>query len=841
VRYVGTSVQRVEDDRLLNGSGHYIADLTAPGLLHAAFHRSPLPHARIVSIDASAARRVPGVVTVITGAEMATYTNRLFGLAMFGGLYTPPYDALATDRVRHVGDPVALVVAESRYVAEDAAELIDVRYEPLPAIATMDEALDPSRPALWPKAKGNVLFTNSRSHGDVDGAFAAADRVITRTFVGHRHSNQPMETRGCAALVDDSTGTLTFHSATQNTHGLRWYLGLVTDRRTIPRSIKELATTQREQLKRVVRGVREFAAANGEALNGGDNSGAVSQFKTDPSSLLDLLRSLIGLAAKGAVGAPHVQAGDIGGAFGAKASFWREEVAVASTAIHLRRSIKWIEDRNEHLANGGHARDERMRVSAAVTNDGEILGLKTDLLMDQGAYPAMPFGAAMFTQIMRVMMPGVYRMRGFEFNAKVVATNKGTYVAYRGPWAMETWTRERLIDVIARELGLTPEAVRLRNMVTAEELPRPMVTGPMLDVRMSARATLDKGLEIADLPAFRAAQETARAEGRALGIGIATFHEAAPGPPGFAEQLMEGATMLATEPVRTVLEADGTVSVLLQQMPHGQGHETTFAQVAADELGCLPSEVRVRVGDTRVTPFGLMGTGGSRAGAMAGGAVTYATRELRQQIIDHAADLLEANPDDLQVTDGRIHVAGVPAISVGFVDVASEVTRRGDDPLRAEHAYDGGEGGWTMGTHVCWVEVDLDTGFVTIPRYVVVEDCGEMINPAIVEGQIRGGVAQGVGAVLYEKIHYDEDANFQSGTFADYLIPTSMEIPEIEIVHLETPTDIEANYRGVGEGGMILAPAAISNAIEDALAHLGVEVLEQHMPPTRILELTGAI
>jgi carbon-monoxide dehydrogenase large subunit len=835
-RFVGSSVTRVEDDRLLAGKGRYIADLDRPGLLHAAFLRSSEPHARITHIDVAAARRLTGVVAVITGPAMKRMTNPLLNLAMVDGLYTPVYWALAVDRVRMVGDPIAIVVAQSRYVAEDALELIDVTYEPLEAVATIDAALDATKPKLWERADGNVLMDTTKQYGDVDAAFAAADRVITRTFDCHRHSNQPMETRGCVAEIDATTRALTLHSATQNTHGLKWYAGLVTGRQSFWESIVWLSQ-HRDRVRRFVAGTRTFLSANRDMLSSGDSSGFVGQARREPATIIHLLRSGLGLVAKDSTKVPEVEARDIGGAFGCKGVFSREEIAVCAAALELGRSVKWIEDRNEHLAVGGHARDERMRMAAAVKDDGEVLAFRVGLTLLDGAYPAAPVPAALFAALMRVMMPGAYRLQAFEFNTRIVCSNKGPYVPYRGPWAVETWVRERMLDVVARELGMSPAEIRLRNMVTPSELPRPMVTGPMLDVRMSARATLDKALELADLERFRVEQEGARPGGRLLGIGIATYHEAAPGPPGFADYVMPGGPNLA-EPARTVLEDDGTVSVYIQQMPHGQSHETTFAQVAADELGVSPRDVTVRFGDTRVTPFGLFGTGGSRAGAMTGGAVTFASRELRAQILDQAADLLEANIEDLRITDGAVHVVGVPAISVTFADVAAH-TETG--PLEAHSDYDGGDGGWAMATHVCWVEVDLETGFVKIPRYVVVEDCGELINPAIVEGQIRGGVAQGVGAVLYERTAYDDNANLQAGTFMDYLIPTAMEIPQIEIHHIETPSTIVANYRGVGEGGMIGSPPAITNAIEDALAHLGAEVTEQHLPPTRILELAGVI
>ena len=839
-RYVGTSVPRVEDDRLLRGNGRYVADLTVPDMLHATFVRSPYPHAKITSINVTAARRLPGVAAVITGDDMAQYTNPLLSLLAVDGLYTPYFWPMATDRVRMVGDPVVLVLATSRYLAEDAAQLVEIGYEPIESVATIEQALDPTKPKLWDKANGNIMFDNSRSYGDVGAVFKQADHAITRTFDSHRHSNQPMETRGCVAEIDPTTRAVTFHSTTQNTHGLKWYLGMVTNRQSVPASLRAMAFGNRAKFKRFASGAKAFAGANKAALKSSDNSGMKFLVKQDRSVIRHMTRTFAGLIAKDAPRLPEVEARDIGGAFGAKSNFGREEMAVCAAAMHLGRSAKWIEDRNEHLSVGGHARDEQMRISAAFNNDGEVLGFKVDLTLDQGAYPGVPFSAAMFTQIMRVMMPGAYRLKAFEFNAKIVASNKGTYVAYRGPWAMETWVRERMLDVIARELGMSAADIRLRNMITMAELPAAMITGPMMDIRMSARTTLEKAIELADLDTFRRAQTAARAEGRMLGIGIASYHEAAPGPPGFMDHVMSGGGMLGAEPARTVLEADGTVSIYIQQMPHGQSHETTFAQVAADELGVSPDDVKVRYGNTRVTPFGLAGTGGSRAGAMTGGAVTFATRDLRAQILERATDLLEADVADLQITDGKIHVAGVPALSVSFEAVAAAATKAGST-IESTNDYDGGEGGWSMATHVCWVEVDLETGFVSIPRYVVVEDCGELIHPAIVEGQIRGGVAQGVGAVLYEKIAYDDDANFQSGTFMDYLIPTSMEIPDIEVHHIETPSTIEANYRGVGEGGMIGAPPAITNAIEDALAHLGVTITEQYLPPTRILELAGVI
>jgi len=866
-RFVGHRVARVEDPRLLTGQGSYVDDVTVPGMLHAHFVRSPFAHAHIRGIDVEAARRHAGVVAVYTGGDMEALTHPFIGFLPLPDLYHPMYFALAADRVRLVGDPVALIIAESRYVAEDAAQLIVVDYEELQPIATIEHALDATRPAIWPGPHGNVLQRDRRDYGNVDAAFRGADRVLRETFVQHRYSNQPMETRGCVAEVDPVEGTVEYHSATQNSHLMKWSLAALTGRRPVWQSLVEIAR-QRDRMTGLVQKAKGMAAANklaaaeeaaaehhappthvhlveepiGEGLTVPASPGkAMAQtFMREPVRIVHLARMLLGLLARDPVTLPRVTAQDIGGAFGVKVLPTREDVAVLAAAVDLGRSVKWIEDRNEHLLVAGQAREETLEVEAALRDDGTLLGLRAHMTMDQGAYPAFPFSAAMYPLMVRTMLPGPYRVPALGFTTTITASNKATYVAYRGPWAVETWVRERMLDISARELGIGRDEIRLRNIIGPDELPTKMLTGPTLDIRMSARTTLERALELAELVSWPAKQEAARAEGRCVGLGFATFIEAAPGPPDFQESIMPGGSggLLSGEPARSVLEADGTVSVYTQQMPHGQGHETTLAQVAADALDVPIEQVRVRYGDTSITPFGLSGTGGSRSAPMAGGAVTYSARALREQVLDVAADLLEAPRDDLVVDDGNVHVAGVPSISVTFADVAAA---RPGEQLRSDFSFDGAEGGWAQATHVCWVDVDLETGRVKIDRYVAVEDCGELINPNVVDGQVSGGVVPGIGAVLYEKSFYDDQANFQAGTFMDYLLPTAAEVPEIEIHHVETPADIEINYRGVGEGGMIVAPAALTNAIEDALAHLGVRITEQHLPPARILELAGVI
>ncbi|GAA5174547.1 hypothetical protein GCM10023321_78610 [Pseudonocardia eucalypti] len=852
-KLVGARVKRLEDRRLLTGRGRFVDDVVVPGMLHAAFLRSPHPHAELGEVDASAALRVPGVIGVFTGEDMRRMTNPIMGMMAMEGLYDPWFWALAVGRVRHVGDPVAIVVAESRALAEDACDLVEVEYRPLEPIATRADALDDTKPAVWPLAGGNTVFRQSETIGDVDGAFARADRVIRASFDVHRHANQPMETRGIVAEVTPG-GSLLLHACHQAPHLLKWGVASALARTPVHRLPAEL-WRRRDRVRRFVRGARDYLRERpglGATLNQGLPIMMRANLR-DPGRAAWSTRSMVSLLAQDPAALPEVDIADMGGAFGTKVTVLREEVAVAAAARELGRSVKWIEDRNEHLICGGQAREESVDVQLAVTGNGIILGLKASMVLDQGAYPAFPFGASLVARIVRTMYPGPYRVPTMRFDNRIVSSNKATYVTYRGPWATECWTRERMLDVVARELGLTAAEVRLRNMLGPDELPNRMITGPALDVRMSAKATLERALRVAEFDTWAGRQAEARAEGRCVGLGVATYIEAAPGPPGYLNSAVPGmAEMIGAEPAQTVLEADGSITVHTQQVPHGQGMETTMAQVTADELGVPVEAVRLRFGDSRVAPFGLNGTGGSRSAAMLGGASTLSARAMRQEIDRLAAGLLEADPADIEITDGLAHVRGVPSAGLTMADIAAEAKRQrlgdrehtrtvGDEAIRVSRGWDGGEGGWAQSTHLCWVEVDLETGFVKITRYAVVEDCGKIINPAIVEGQVRGGVAQGVGAVLYEKSAYDEQGQMVAGTFMDYLVPTVAEIPEIEIYHVETPSDIPFNYRGVGEGGMIGSPAAITNAIEDALGHLGVRIREQHLPPSRILELTGAI
>ncbi len=775
MRFTGAKVTRVEDQRILTGRGRFIDDLHLPNLLHAAFLRSPLPHARVLGVDASAARQAPGVVAVYTGEEMCALTGPV-EIPMSLGQRIPEFYPLATDRVRLLGDLVAMVVARSRYEAEDACELIDVEYDPLPAVVSYEAALDPDGPVLFDDLGDNVVYTASENWGDIDAALAEADRLVEMRLRQHRVANVPMETRGAVADYDPGSGELTFHAATQSPQGLRI----------------QLARTLGHPMDRL-----------------------------------------------------RVLCGDVGGAFGLKGFVYREDFALAAASKALGRPVKWIEDRVEHLTASGHAREEFMDVQAAVKDDGTLLGIKAEMVMDQGAYPACPFPAGLMTGLIRSLLPGPYRMKGYSVDVKVVTTNKCVYVAYRGPWEMECWVRERLLDTIAHELGLDPAEVRRKNMMRGEPDDR-LITG-LSAAGISSREALDRALELAEYGSFRERQAEARNDGRYLGIGFANFIEPAPGPP---EMRASGGTW-GGDRAKVRLEPDGHLLVVTTQAPHGQSHETTLAQVAADEMGLPIDHVRVVHGDTQVTPLTLIGTGGSRAATWASGAVLVTTRKVKEKVLAIAAEMLEISPEDLEINQGVIEARGVPQRSIPLADIAMRAVSAprtlpaGSDPVLEAAEIFMGEGitgsGWSGGTHVCQVEIDLGTGAVRILRYCVVQDCGRIINPAVVEGQIRGGVAQGIGEVLYEHAAYDEDGNFLASTFMDYLLPTSSEIPVIEIEHLESDPHGELGFRGVGEAGAVVAPAALTNAIEDALLPFGARVTEQHLPPAKILALAGII
>jgi carbon-monoxide dehydrogenase large subunit len=775
---VGSRAPRKEDDRLLTGRGRYVDDVNPRGLLHIHFLRSPHPHAAVRAIDTSKARPATGVTAVFTGADLAGEIAELDFSVPLPGLVTPPYPALATDRVRYQGEPVAAVVAATRALAEDAAALIDVDYEPLPAVVTVEQATAPGEAAgvqLHESVPGNTSYTHEMSNGDVEGAFARAHRVIRDTIDLHRCASTPMETRGGVAEYDAATSMLTYHVSCQSPHLTRF---------------------------------------------------VVSTALRHPQHLLRVLGP------------------DVGGSFGLKWSPYREDVLICAIARRLQRPVKWIEDRRENLVAAGHGRDHRIDLELAVSADGQILGMRADIVINTGAYPVMP-SAAVTCGLIRTLLPGPYRIDAFAARSRVVLTNTASHVALRGPWAIETLARERALDLVARELGISPAAVRERNLLTLAEQPFEIASGHAL-AGSTARETFARALERIDYASLQRQLAQARAEGGIVGFGMAVNIEPAPATPSFFKAVgfpFDGET------ARVRMEPDGHVTVFTAQMPHGQSHETTVSQVVAGTLGVSLADVRFVAGDTQMTPFNMVGTGGSRAATFANGAALLAARGLRDKLIAIAARLLEADEDAVElVAGGAQHKTNAEArvsladIAMGAYMAPSVMPAGVDLNLEASATYDGEGGGFSQSTHCCWVEVDAETGQVTIPRYLVVEDCGPMINPAVVEGQVRGATAMGLSGMLLERIPYDSDGTCLVESFFDYAVATAVEIPDIEIEHLESASELIMGARGVGEGGAITAPAALINALDDAIiAAGGRRIARTPCTPTEVLQALGAL
>ncbi len=782
-RFVGQPLRRREDRRHLLGAARFLPDLREPGTLQVAFVRSPHAHAMLRGVDTSAALALPGVASVLTGDDVRAESRPFSAYVSLPGLKPLEWYALPTDRVRYVGEPVAAVAAADRYLAEDAVELVGVAYEPLPAVVDAEAAEAADAPLLYPGWGDNIYLHRTFANGDVADAFAGADLVLRERFEVQRYTGVPLEGRGCLASFDPGTGRLTVWSSTQWPHALRTVL----------------------------------------------------------ADLLDLPESRL-----------RVIAPDVGGGFGNKQHVFREEVAVCLLALRLRRPVQWVEDRQESLKASVHARQQVHEVEAAVRRDGVLLGLRVRVLADVGT------GAMYFTglapQLVTVnALPGPYRLQAYAYELRCVVTNKCPAGAYRGfGRANAVFTLERLMDLIAQKTGLDPAEVRRRNLLRPEELPYQTATGAVLDSGRYQEC-LDRALALAEYERWRREQAAARRRGRYLGIGIACFVEGTtPNIRGLAGRW--GAYEAAT----ARLEPDGRLAVFVGVSPHGQGLETSLAQVAADRLGITPDAVDIFHGDTASCPYGL-GTWGSRSAVVGGVAVGRAVRAVREQVLRIAAGLLEAAPDDLEIREGQVRVRGLPGRALSLREVAAvayHATHQlpsGLEPgLQATYWYAPPQAAgvpdergrantnatFSNATHVAVVAVDPETGEVRVLRYAVVHDCGTIINPRIVEGQVHGGVAQGIGGALYEELVYDDSGQCLTGSLLDYLLPTACEVPAVEVGHLETPSPfVEGGYKGMGEGGAIGAPAAIANAVADALAPLGVHVTRTPLAPARLLAL----
>jgi aerobic carbon-monoxide dehydrogenase large subunit len=760
-RLFGTPLKRKEDPRLLRGEGRYVADLKLHGLVHAAVLRSQHAHARVLGVDAARARADERVLAVLTAADLP----ELPPLPDFDAEETTkPFfqPLLAKDKVRYVGEPIAVVVAADRYEAEDALALIEVEYDPLPAVTDAEAAMAPDSELVHEET--NVADVLHYAVGDTTAIERAPYRAKQR-FTMHRHAGTPLEGRGAIAEWDPRREQLTLTSSTQ-----------------VPNIIKAM------------------------------------------------LCGYLGLPESGV----RVLVPDVGGAFGSKLQIYPEEILIGLLARQLGRPVKWIEDRWEHFVSTTHGREQYHEIEVGYDDEGVVVGVCDHAVTDTGAYLASLALVEAFIGV--AMLRGPYRIPNFEAHSTIVVTNKTPMNPFRGvghPQAAQSM--DGMLDLIARERGLDPAEVRLRNMLTPEELPLDtgvgnVLAGPVVYDSGDYPACLRKALALAGYDAFRAEQERERARGRYLGIGIACYvEETALGP---------------YESAIVRVEASGRVTLLTGACPSGQGHHTVLAQIAADELGVSPDDVVVIHGDTDLIPYGV-GTYASRTAAIAGTAARRASGAVKEKVLKIAEHLLEASAGDLELAGGRVSVVGSPDRAVTLGEVALAVAPGQPLPpgidtygLEETDLFHPPSNSFPYGAHVAKVEVDVETGIVTPLELSVVSDAGRLINPLIVDGQYHGGIALGIGGALLEEIQYGPDGQPANPNFMDYLLPAIGNIPEIRLEHMETPTPNNPDgMKGAGEGGAIGPPAAIANATTDALAPFGIVVTEVPATPHRVFEL----
>ena len=763
----GVRVERREDLPLLTGQGCYTDDLKLPGMLHAAVLRSPHAHAKIRSIDVSAARALAGVAAVFTHADLGAAGKEIPLLQPNPLLVARTQLLLAHDEVRYVGEPVAFVVGDDRYVTEDALELIEVAYEPLAVAADAEGALEDGAPLVYPEIANNLASRFTLGFGDATELFGRADLVLRQRFKTHRGAGQAMECRVVLAEYDRRANRITMWSATQAPH-------------LIGRLASQMLGMEEWQVRVI---------------------------------------------------APH----DVGGGFGPKAIFYPEEGLVPFAARALGRPVKWTEDRHEHFLSTNQERDQYHDAEMALTREGKVLGFRDTVVFDTGAY--VPWGIVE-PWITATTIPGPYKLSAFQVNMQVVYTHKVPVTPVRGAGRPQAvFVMERMMDLAARELQLDPAEIRQRNFIQPEEMPYPMG----LVYRDGAQVTYDSG----DYPAclrksqdligydqFRREQSRARFEGRYIGVGIGAY--------------VEGTGLGPYEGAIVQIESSGKVLVTTGATPQGQGHVTTMAQIAAHELGINVDDVTVITGDTGAIPFGI-GTFASRIAVNAGNSIALAAREVREKALAIAANLLEANKDDLELAQGSVFVRGAPArsISLGALALTAAGARPGytlppgvQPGLQATHYFSPSQAAYASGAHVITVEVDVRTGDVKILDYAVAHDCGRMINPMIVEGQVQGGVAHGIGNSFYEELIYDNNGQLLTASFMDYLLPTAKEVPTAKIAHMEVVCPLNPlGVKGVGEGGTIPSAAAFAGAVEDALAPFNVTVKEVPLSPEKVRKL----
>jgi carbon-monoxide dehydrogenase large subunit len=761
--WVGRSVYRREDDQLLRGRGQFVADMVLPNMVHAAFVRSPVAHGRIEALDLTAARAAPGVCRALSGADLGD------DLAPIGGgqvatprgwadrvehrVRIPPQPIMPATKAHYVGEALAVIVADNRYNAEDAARAVAPEFDLLPVVPDCEAGLAEGAEILHPDLGTNLVGELGVEKGDTAAALAAAPRRIKRRFVHHRYAAMPMECRGVLAQYDRRTDSLTVWSSTQVVHWIRRELG----RR-------------------------------------------------------------LGLAEERI----RVIAPDVGGGFGGKGHVYPEDLLIPYLAMKLDRPVMWIEDRIEHIQNSAHSRDTVHEAEIGFDDDGRITALDVSFIIDSGAYSPVGAGVAFNTVAHHI---GPYEIPNFRAATRVVVTNRTPNAPYRGAGRPEAvFVTERLIDLVADELGMEPADIRRNNMIRPDQMPYevgiPYRDGmPIVYDGGDYPGALDRALEeLGGLAAFRERQAAARAEGRWLGIGMASYTE------GTGVGPFEGATVK--------VDPTGKIAIAAGACPHGQGHRTVLAQVAADGWSVDMDDVVITLADTSAVTAGY-GTIASRSAVTGSAAIIMASDIVKAKVIELAAHLLESSEADLEFRDGTVGVKGVPDMALSLREIA-DASQPGWGGRRPE----GMEGGleatayfepptvtWTYATNAVIVEIDPETGAVTIERYVAVHDAGVLINPMIAEAQVVGGLVQGIGGGMMEELVYSDDCQLLTGNLADYVLPTAAETPPITVIHTETPSPSNPlGVKGLGEGGAIAPPVAIANAVCDALKSFKTEI-----------------
>ena len=766
-KYIGKSIQRLEDSRLLTGLGRYTADLQPTRMVHLAFVRSDQAYARICNIKTDEAKALSGVIGVFTALDFAHIPD-ITAPSNMPNYHATCCPVLAREFVRYVGEPVVAILALNRYLAEDAAALVEIDYDPRDVAVTARAASDPTAPKLHDSLESNIICSRQFSAGDCTKAIDAAAHIVSGQFYMTRKTSIAIEPRAYVAEFEPNKDMLTLHSTTN-----------------IPGIV-------RDEIGRLL-------SLNGNKL--------------------------------------RVVTSDVGGSFGGKGSLYPEEVIVCDLAWRLKRSVKYVSDRMEDILASSQAFEEEVDATLAFNDNGHFIALKADILGDIGAYSVYPWTAALEPVQVASFMPGPYRIPHYSATVRGICTPKPPTGPYRGVGRpMAVFALERLVDKAASKLGLSPTDIRRRNLVETDEFPHRIGSGIIWN-RSGFHECLDAAEEAINLTSLQA--ERANRKDKWVGVGFASYAEltgigsriaVAPGMP-----MNTGAETAAIR-----IDATGAIQAVFAISSHGQSLETTLAQIVAEELGVLPEDVNVVQGDTSLTPHGT-GTYASRSAVIGGGVAIKATRALLVKVKRVAATLFDVKPSDVQTGNGQIFVPNTN-YTIDFPEIArivysdmSTLPQEARETLEVQETYDPIFGTTTSSTHVAIVEIDPETLFIKLRRLFVAEDCGRLINPLVVNGQVHGGVAQGIGAALFEELKFDDTGQPITATLVDYRVPTSAEVPDLEVAHIETELpNNPGGFRGMGEGGTIGAPAAIANAVTDALSHLGIEVNSLPITPSKL-------